>query len=247
MFMRSRSARWLPVVLSLGVVLALAAAVQATPVEEPHVQPGLWQDIDEDTLARAGERQIVPERYRLVAVNLPVMIAALNRAPLENFAAAQAGSTIVSLPLPDGSFGRFQVVESPIMEPALAARFPELKTYLGQGLDDPTAVTRFDHTPSGFHAMIRSSAGTIFIDPYQRDDTRHYVVYDKRDYRDPETGQWTCGFEQENPSASHLDLDRLDLPSAACGPVLRTYRLALAATGEYTAFHGGTVEAGRAA
>lgn len=245
--MNSRFTRILFVVLAIAALLVLAAAAQAMPIGEPHTQPGLWQDVHEDTLALTGERWIVPDRYRVVALNQAQMKASLDRAPLENLNAARTDSMILSLPLPDGSFGRFRVVESPIMEPGLAAKFPELKTYLGQGVDDPTAVTRFDRTPAGFHAMIRSSTGTIFIDPYQRNDTQHYVVYDKRDYRDPEAGQWTCGFEQENPLTAGLDLDHRDLPHVPSGSVLRTYRLAMAATGEYTTFHGGTVSAGMAA
>ena len=235
------------IALMIGVGLTLNTAAQATPIGAPHDQPGLWQEVNDETLARTGERWIVPDHYRVVTLNLAQMMAVTNRAPLENSAAARADSTIMSLPLPDGSFGRFRIVESPIMEAGLAARFPELKTYLGQGVDDPTAVTRFDQTPAGFHAMIRSSSGTIFIDPYQRGDAQHYVVYDQRDYRDPEAGQWSCGFAQENPSTAELDLDHLDLPHASSGSVLRTYRLAMAATGEYTTFHGGPVNAGMAA
>jgi hypothetical protein len=245
--MNSRLTRILLVVLAITGLLALAAVTRATPVEDPRGQSSLWQEADEVTLSSTGERWIVPDRYRVVTLNRSQMKAIVERAPLENSAAARTDVTIVSLPLPDGSFGRFRVVESPIMEAGLAARFPELKTYLGQGVDDPTAVTRFDWTPAGFHAMIRSSAGAIFIDPYQRGDTQHYIVYDQRNYRDPEAEPWTCGFEQENPASARFDLDHLKLPQMASGAVLRTYRLAMAATGEYTQFHGGTVDAGMAA
>lgn len=245
--MTSHLTRVVFVGLALMAGLALTAGAQALPINEPHTPPNLWQTVTEEALVSTGERLIIPDRYRVVTLDVVQLQVFLARAPLENTDAARADQTILSLPLPDGSYGRFRIVESPIMEPGLAAKFPELKTYLGQGVDDPTAVTRFDQTPAGFHAMIRSSAGTIFIDPYQRGDTQHYIVYDKRDYRDPEAGQWSCGFAQENPSTAGLDLDHLNLPRAASGPVLRTYRLAMAATGEYTTFHGGTVSAGLAA
>jgi hypothetical protein len=246
-FMNSHFKRMLLAALVITAPFSLAAAAQAAPIDEPHRQAVLWQDVNEDTVALTGERWIMPDRYRVVTLNMTQLQAQLDRAPLENSAAARTNSSIMSLPLPDGSYGRFRIVESPVMEPGLAAKFPEVKTYLGQGEDDPTAVTRFDQTPAGFHAMIRSSSGTIFIDPYQRGDIQHYVVYDQRDYRDPEAGEWSCGFAQENVNTAELDLDHRNLPHAASGSVLRTYRLALAATGEYTAFHGGTVSAGLAA
>ena len=70
------------------------------------------------------------------------------------------------------------------MEPLLAARFPGIKTFTGQGIDDPTATIKIDLTESGFHAMILSDiTGSIFIDPYSQLETKHYNVYYKKDFK----------------------------------------------------------------
>ena len=141
--------------------------------------------------------------------------------------------------MPDGGFERFSVVESPIMEPELAAKFPELKTYLGTGIDDPTASLRFSVTPKGFHAQILSADGAMYIDPYQDGDHLHHISYARRDYMSASKEPFTCHFndiQQPEPLFNKSDV----LPLISSGTQRRTYRTVIAATGEYTVFHGGT-------
>jgi hypothetical protein len=170
--------------------------------------------------------------------NLRVTLAG---APLE-FTPAARNPVVVWLPMPDGSFGRFNVVESPIMEPGLAAQFPDIKTYLGQGIDDPAATVRFDITPLGFHSQILSPSGAVYVDPYSRGDTTLYSAYYKRDYTKQADG-WQCLFNENQNRPTQLQ-GGPDVPS---GDQLRTYRLACACTGEYAAFFGGTVPNAQAA
>jgi hypothetical protein len=91
-----------------------------------------------------------------------------------------AGLTI-ALPHPDGGFRRFTLVESSIMEPGLAAKHPEIKTYRGVGIDDPKAMLSMDITPLGLHASVRSPNGGFYVDPYYRGDTTTYASYGRAD------------------------------------------------------------------
>ncbi|MEO8288050.1 MAG: reprolysin-like metallopeptidase [Chloroflexota bacterium] len=228
-------------VLAAFLLLLLGGLVSGSGSGVSHAAPstdGIWKDVSEATIARTGSREIVPARYRVVAANDAALTAKLAQAPRESSnVRPQNSQAIISLPLPDGSYGRFSFVDSPIMESPLAAKYPQIKTYLGQGMDDRTATVRFDRTPRGFHAMILAASGVVFIDPYQKGDITNYISYYKSDY---------VPGPDDLMSESNVDMSApyqppSNGPVTPVGPQLRTYRLALAATGEYTAFYGGTV------
>ena len=122
------------------------------------------------------------------------------------------------------------------MEPALAAQFPEIKTYSGQGIDDSTATTRFDWTPEGFHAVIISNAGTVLIEPYNAGTTESYIVYFQRDVPVNSFDCEVSEAEQETAIAESKKFfsSRALRPAVISDSNLRTYRLAVAATAEYT-------------
>jgi hypothetical protein len=181
--------------------------------------------------------------------------AALATAPVETRGGAVP--LVLALPLPNGSTGRFALRESSVMAPGLAAQFPTIKTYAGIGLDDASASVRLDLTPQGFHAQVLTGGGkSFYIEPVTRTDTRHYLAFYKTDMNraSPAAGPaMTCGFA---PTKAELEASAARVAAAgagtsaralASGSQLRTYRLAVAATGEYTSFHGGTVAAAQAA
>ena len=225
-------------------VLALAAS--AGGVQAADSQDGVWRDFDEESVQPQGVKQIIPLRYRTVELDWVTLDGVLAATPMEGTESMVDSNSILTLPLPDGSFGRFRILESPIMAPELAASFPEIRTYRGQGIDGPDSSLRFDVTPAGFHAMILSPAGRVFIDPYSSSEKDRYISYYTRDVPRPEGLDFECGFDQANPWTGAAERPA-STPSASSGATLRTYRTAVAATGEYTQFHGGTVPAGQAA
>ena len=209
----------------------------------------IWSDTSLAQRAALGEPLINTKQHRDVTLNVSALEQLLQATPMERSAAAQSTPVIFSLPLPDGTFGRFHIVESPIMAPELAAKFPEITTYAGQGIDDRTAIVRFDWTPAGFHAMILSTGDTVFIDPYSRDDTTNYISYLKSDFVPPEGKSLKEVAPPNLPAASQPGSTELPASTApkASGSKLRTYRLAMAADVEYTTFHGGSVAGALAA
>ena len=227
--------------LSGGAGMGAAAPQIAAPSPD-----GVWRDVAESDITVQGERQIIPDTYRTLALDAAALQTVFAAAPMENPAGRTQSSTVLYLPMPGGDWTGFRIWEAPIMAPELAAKFPSIKTYAGQGEDDPSATVRIDLTPAGFHAMILTPTGkgTVFIDPYSRGDTTHYISYYTSEYSLPFSKEFTeIGVEQSAGEPATV-------PGKVMGPsgsTLRTYRLAMAATGEYTQFHGGTVELAMAA
>ncbi|MEO8259431.1 MAG: hypothetical protein ABI868_18940 [Acidobacteriota bacterium] len=167
----------------LCVMACSGGEAQTVSVSDPAPKDAIWETLGERDVPGPTRRTNILGRYAIVRLNKPALDALLAGAPLENTPAAAGAGVVISLPLPDGRFSRFRVEESPTLAPELAAAFPGFKTYRGTGLDDPTASTRFGWTDAGFHAVILAAGGSVYIDPYSRDDLSTYVSYRESDLR----------------------------------------------------------------
>lgn len=204
---------------------------------------GFWQDRDPASLSLRNEPWVTPQAYRLVELDLSALDAHTRRAPMER---SGASPLRLALPMPDGGFSEFEIFESPVMAPELAAKYPGIRTYSGRSVDDASAKLRLDVTPIGFHAQVLSASGDFYIDPFQKQDTAHYVSYFRRDYG----GQ--KAFHCDTHDAD-IAIDTQSKPADAkartgtpntVGPMLRTLRMAFIASRSYTNEFGGTVSSG---
>ncbi len=210
------------------------------------MQANPWQYVSETSISVAPQsRWFVPVEYQTTRLNVEQMRSFLAEAPMWFTDGADAKIVVLSLPMPDGRFQRFRIQEAPVMDPVLGAKFPQIHSFAGVGIEDPTAYLRCDITQFGFHAMVLSGIhGSWFIDPYSREDDENYVTYFKKD-GPPKTEGWTCDALTEESIIGDGEGNKAErLLIGDCQ--LRTYRLALACTGEYAAYYGGTT-AGAAA
>lgn len=225
---------------------------------------GQWLGIDPAVLTeRSGEQLVHFRNFGLYDLQESVMVGRLGQAPLEFTNGYLSQAVTISIPRPDQSYARFSIVEAPIMEPGLAAQFPDIKTYRGTGIDDPAATIRFDVTMHGFHAQVLTPHGHYYVDPFFRGQTEFYASYfvsdtlphlEHDDHAEDHSDCLGCATESGEFMAPLTGAgigsgNTLQSPEFAppFGTQLRTFRLANAATGEYTAFWGGTVAQGQAA
>ena len=215
--------------------IAKGAALRGSPSESKwgaHRRTALQMFEDTGGRSRHHEQTAgAAGRRRTLVLNENAQRELLRRAPMEFTHASDESQVLMSLPMP--------VEESPVMAAGLAARFPNIKTYRGRGLDDPTATTRFDVTPAGLHAIVLTGEGLVIIEPATHGLPGEYSSYIQR-HAAQDAGSFSClllGAEQARPLSKQLP--RTGTLGVFAGTELRTYRLALAATAEFTQTYGG--------
>lgn len=147
------------------------------------------------------------------------------------------------LPLPSGNQIKLKIEESSIIHPDLQAKYPEIKSYkvYADGV-----YGRVGFTYLGFNGMLFTPEGTVYIDKRKKlDGETVYVSYYTHDYKKHKTSSHfhTCLNHDEsnrNNVINQTSKSRRNVKKAS-GSEKRTYRLALACTGEYGQFHGGNV------
>ncbi|MDW7695247.1 fibronectin type III domain-containing protein [Flammeovirgaceae bacterium SG7u.111] len=146
----------------------------------------------------------------------------------------------VLLPLPNGNFTTFKVQRFESMERDLATAYPSILTFNGHANNNPNLQCRISTTNDRIFAMVTGSQ-TVYIDPVENNS---YISYKSKPLKnDQETliePFSQDAIKQTPPSVSKNS--RIALAKST-GSQLRTFRIAIAATGEFTSFHGGTKEA----
>jgi len=173
----------------------------------------------------------------------------LNIELLEQVLGNEAEITI-DLPLPNGQFATFRLTPSSVMNNELAAKYPSIKTFTGYQLDKPEHQGNFDITPHGFHGVFTYENDKVFIDPINRDNNSTYHSYFRSDAQPLSLS--ALGKRLTPRRSSSLTTNEIAFESKAFNTQNKaseiiTYRIAVATTGEYSAFHGGTKELALAA
>jgi len=221
-------------ITKLFVFLALAT-FGSTSIIKAQNSLNYWKPVFEKEIKTIGERVIIPNKYKTFRVTEEFKNV-LFSAPNEANVSLQNSNTIIELPMPNGELQKFKLVESPVMAAELAAQFPTIKTFNVMGIDEPGTYGKLDWTEFGFHGMLFSPTGRIFIDPFSRNNVSEYITYYSSDFSKKLEDRMIpeCGATNIN-----IGTERLSNPPPTvqanifAGTTLRTYRFAVACTGEY--------------
>ena len=200
--------------LAFGAVIAItmpaAASVTRAFKDTRHTKAFWHQATAKPAALGHGVRPVLKLRsqhVRSFALNRVSLHRVLAAAPRERTRAARLHPLVVSLPAPNGNFQRFCApAVGRSWPPGLAATHPEIKTYSGRGIDDPTATIHADLSPLGFHASVRSPNGAWYIDPYYHLDQSVYASYYGRDVPAERDGH--AASSSATPTRAELSVDK---------------------------------------
>ena len=221
--------------INLSFIMVLLCLL-STEVLQAQINPDLWKRSSSSETRTASAMSVDKSLFEL---NPYVLQNLLSTAPKEFSNLNQKSLGIIDLPYPDGTYQAFQIKTSPIVGPKLLSKYPNLQTYIAYSLENPAIVARLDYTSEGFHAMIKGEDTPIFIDPIANNLYRSSSADDLIQ----ETEAFKCQVVNEH---SEEELNR-SYAITSTGDNIRIFRLAVATTGEYTEFHGGTKTAALAA
>ncbi|MEM8927639.1 MAG: reprolysin-like metallopeptidase [Bacteroidota bacterium] len=148
--------------------------------------------------------------------------------------------TSIQFPNGEGTLDFYQVWQTPVFHPDLSRKYPEIKSFTGVSKDG-TSKIRFSYSPKGLQATIMDigNGDPYFLEPI-KDGKGEYRVYQS----DVKTRKNI--FECSTPNVMGLARS-VTGKNLVDGQVLRTYRIAVSTTGEYTNYHGGTIAGALAA
>lgn len=215
------------------VAACVAAALYCGPAAA--ASSALWADASASASKLTSPRLITPNKARIFDLDSEALRAQLAALPVES--TALSSRPTISLPMPDGSSMSFRIAATAVMAPALAARYPQIRTFSGVSESDPNITGRFDLGPRGFHGQIFTPQGTVFIDPLRRGETRIHQSYYTRDMpKRAGAGDVVDSSLSSITRRRDVNASAVGINAASIATDLRTYRLALATTGEYAEF-----------
>ncbi len=200
----------------------------------------VWQEVSPHRNNVPKKQRIThPDHFKTISLDVEAFKVAIRELPSRSEIANSRRLVSMEFPLPNGKMGKFKMMDAELMHPDLAAKFPQLKAFIGKGIDDPTADIRITYSPyHGFNGMIQSgNHSTVYIDPLTKDH-QDYMVYYRKDVQKQDEG-FICstpGADVHNQEITE-DFTRAEGPYGDCN--LRRYRLAQSCTGEYAQYHIG--------
>ena len=199
-----------------------------------NAQNQLWTTVNKHLIAK--EKVANLKTYQLFHLNESLFLEAINPA----FAPSRQTMDAIAIPLPVHMFSSIDLVAAPIIANKLSIKYPTIKSFLVQSKQDETLHGRFSWTPQGLYGHFATDTATFFIEhaniPGQ---DAVYLIYQAADLIDQNNQSLICGnhaFKPIQPTDNQLQI------ATHLNTTLKTFRIAITATEQFTNATGGTIE-----
>ncbi len=194
-------------------------------------QTKYWHGVDLNN----QDKQITLKRLDVQKARAFTLDEIAFRGELSSVSKAKNSFKTLYFPDGEGNLVPFRVEEYKVFAPGLAKKYPNIKSYKGIGLGPGQQKIYFSVSHKGIQTMIMDPGkeGTVFM---EKSASGNYVIYNSKDHLTQKL-DFICKTDPDaftsrsNPSTAKLVDDQ----------TLRKFRVAIAASGEYTQFHGGTI------
>ena len=187
----------------------------------------IWEKVNSVSAKKAGNVSGKDKLYYKLNENLFTQkIAASGKT-------SKIAASEITIPNAEGVLERFMVWESSNFDPELQAKYPEIRAYIGTGLDDKTAKIHFSVAPIGVQTMVLRSGKTSEFIEQNPENKSEYVLFTSKNTDTSKS--LICKTKDESKNISNKTAK-----TASNTKTLKTLRLAISCTGEYTTFFGGT-------
>ena len=214
---------------SLLIVLAMVITGVAFSQERSY---SLWKNSSKDL--SLSQMRIKATDYLLKSLDVPTFKLLLPTVHKDISDRSYNNTVVLGIPMPGDVMATFRVQMSDVMDPVLEDKYPEIRTFTGQGISDPRATITLDYNLNGVHAMILTPLGDYFIDPAQTGNTNDYIVYYKKDEIKQYIFEEGAPIPTEQPADAGVILGKAPIqPNMPQNVAPGKYRMAIACTGEY--------------
>jgi hypothetical protein len=239
--------------MRFSLLVAVTCMAFISPFVSAENTQTYWQSLDRvsDHFSSIPSDTYLPKSM-VFSLNERALISAVNRSLGQGISGEK-----VYFPDTEGNMLRFFVRESSNFSPGLAVKYPNIKSYRGYSLDHPELKIYFSYSLSGLKVTLVDVVTRIKTSIEKISNTNDsYIAYtqlndskskQRLSCSTPEPSKIRLRSKGNSQVMLNLAGNMSPLVNFSDERTLTTYRLAVAANGQYTTYHGGTVDAALAA
>ncbi|WP_437399272.1 reprolysin-like metallopeptidase [Flagellimonas lutimaris] len=200
-------------------------------------QQGYWKSIPKQADLRSVSLRDISGAKKVLTLDKQVFSN-----EMKSFSTSKSNKQIVYLPNNTGKVVPFNLKETSVLHPDLAKKYPNIKSFTGISLDGRYKV-KLSSSHKGLQTMVvdLQNNRTAFMEPVSNKQDA-YVLYNEES--GISTKNFICATSKDlfGGAGKSSGVSSKTITPLVDDQVLRTYRIAVSATGEYTEEMGGTVE-----